>query len=292
MLGVLLCLDGRLSATAQDLGSDAQWGLAQHLFQSGEYYRAITEYKRFAFYFPDDERAPMARLKVVESYVRGEWWEEGIQTAQDLLRETASKELRARTLYFQGVCQLRLARFDEARRAFREVLQVSEDPDLRDRAQYLLGEMSALEEDWEDAAEILNHIEPQSQLYDQAHQGALSIDEHTPLEEKSPLAAGVLAGLLPGAGHLYLGRARDAGLAFSVNAAFTVATIEAVHKDNEALAGGLAAMELLWYAGNIFSAVSSTHKYNRRLRRQLLDEVLLPPAWVMDLPPLGSGAME
>ncbi len=108
----------------------------------------------------------------------------------------------------------------------------------------------------------------------------------TPLPEKSPWMAGLLAAILPGAGHLYSGRTRDAALVFSVNGAFVAATLEAIQKDNHALAGGLAMAELLWYSGNIFSAVGSAHKYNRIVRTQLLDEIRLPAEWVEQLPPL------
>jgi hypothetical protein len=286
VLGSFICLCGIPCVHAQDPNADAQWGLAEHLFEEGEFYRAITEYKRFMYYFPEDARTPIAQVREVESYVRGEWWDEGLRASLDLLSKALSGELRARVLYLQGVSQLHLGLLDEARKTLCDVLEVSQDPIVRDKAYYLIGEIYALKENWGDASKAFKEIEPQSQIYDRACQSDRLISARTPLPEKSPWIAGLLAAILPGAGHLYVGRTRDSGLVFSVNAAFTAATVEAIHKDNAALAGGLAAVELLWYAGNVFSAVGSAHKYNRQKRMQLLREIQLPSAWVLELPPL------
>jgi hypothetical protein len=179
---------------------------------------------------------------------------------------------------------MRLGHLEEARASLEEAIQSSQDPELRGRAQYLIGETHARGAAWEDAARALEGLDARSGLRGQASQAVGWIREHSPPSEKSPWMAGVLAAILPGAGHAYTDRWRDAGLVFSVNSAFTAATLEAIRKENHALAGGMALAELLWYSGNIFSAVGSAHKYNRALSRQLLEELQLPPAF-MELPP-------
>ncbi len=267
-------------------GAKDQWGLAEQFFQGGEYYRAVTEYKRFLYYFPQAPEAQSARLRIVQSYVAGRWYAEGLKAAKDLLERGVSGEPGARVWFLQAVCEMRLGKLADARSSLQEVLRLTQDPEVRGRAQYLLGETHALEEDWEDAARNLESIEPQSALRGRGAQRAQWIRDRTPLPEKSPWMAGLLAAILPGAGHLYSGRTRDAALVFSVNGAFVAATLEAIQKDNHALAGGLAMAELLWYSGNIFSAVGSAHKYNRIVRTQLLDEIRLPAEWVEQLPPL------
>ncbi len=286
ILGLLAWLALPVCTWAQGQEAEGQWGLAQHLMKEGEYYRAITEYKRFLYYFPGSPKADAARLRIIEAYVKGQWWEEGIRKARELLAMEISEEVRARALFFMGVCQIRLGLLGEARESLFEVVRVSKDPELRARAEYLIGETHALQGDWDEAVRLLESITQQSTLGRRGSQRALLVRGRTPLPEKSPWVAGALAAILPGAGHLYTGRYLDAGLVFSVNAAFASATVEAIQRDNLPLAGGLAAAELLWYAGNIFSAVGSAHKYNRALHRELLEEIRLPERTLEELPPL------
>jgi hypothetical protein len=290
---VFLCVAALLSpgvpaAWGQDPHAEAQWGLAEHLFGTNEYYRAITEYKRFLFYFPQDPRSQAAHLRVAEAYVRGQWWRDGQRAAREFVEQGAVGEPRARALFLLAVCQMQLNLPTEARASLEEVVRSSQDAELRGRAQYLVGEIRGRAGEWAEAAKALERVEPRSGLGGMASQGAERIRSETPLPEKSPWVAGALAAVLPGAGHLYADRARDAALVFSVNAAFTAATVEAIRKENYALAGGLAAVELLWYSGNIFSAVGSIHKHNRSLGQPLLETIQLPVEFE-ELPPIGRG---
>jgi hypothetical protein len=90
------------------------------------------------------------------------------------------------------------------------------------------------------------------------------------VSRKSPTTAGILA-VLPGAGHLYCERYRDAGIAFVLNAAFIWGMVEAFRHENYVVGGILTFFELGWYSGNIYSAVSSAHKYNRDKKKEYLD---------------------
>ncbi|OPX40309.1 MAG: hypothetical protein B1H13_07790 [Desulfobacteraceae bacterium 4484_190.3] len=57
--------------------------------------------------------------------------------------------------------------------------------------------------------------------------------------------------------------------AFLVNALFIWAAVESFHNDNNVVGGMLTFLELGWYSGNIYSAVNSAHKYNRKIRNDL-----------------------
>ena len=72
-------------------------------------------------------------------------------------------------------------------------------------------------------------------------------------------------------GHLYSERYRDAAVAFVLNGAFIWGMVEAFQHKNYAVGGILTFFELGWYSGNIYSAVSSAHKYNRNKKKEYLD---------------------
>jgi hypothetical protein len=79
--------------------------------------------------------------------------------------------------------------------------------------------------------------------------------------------------VVPGAGHLYTERPRDALVAFLLNGTFIWAAVE-LFDDEKYVAGGIVTFfELGWYSGNIYSAVSSTHKYNRRVKEEFLQNL-------------------
>jgi|Deesub1362A_J573_1020465.scaffolds.fasta_scaffold00140_7 hypothetical protein len=277
ILFVILC-PPFAGADPQSQAREEQWALAEHLFGSGDYYRAITEYKRFLFYFPEDGRSAAASLRIVESYLRGGWWNEGLQAGHRFLEQGLSQEHEDRLLLMMAFCSLQLGRQEEALGWLRRILDRSRDPQVLGSAQYLMAEAHARAGRWQESQGVLEHIAPGHLLHGRARRAsqALNRGREELLHRKSPWKAGLLAFLLPGAGHLYCGRKRDAFVVFSVNAAFIAATVEAIEKDNPPLAAGMALAELIWYSGNIFSAVGSAHKHNRRLKERLLEEILLP----------------
>lgn len=250
--------------------ADLQWALAENLSGRGEHYRAITEYERFIFYFPRDSRVGLARIRVLESYVAGRWWPEALKAAREVLEDQElSQGFRCRAMELLGICYMRMKDPVKARESFRSALELCAEPADRDRIRLLAAELGAGLRDWEAAAQALEAMEAGG-LPGQAAQEQASRIKRGELssKERSPWTAGVLAGLFPGAGHAYLGRWEDAALVFLVNGAFLGATVEAVQKKEPALAAGMALAELLWYSGNIFSAVSNAHKHNRRLSEQ------------------------
>ena len=66
-----------------------------------------------------------------------------------------------------------------------------------------------------------------------------------------------------GAGHLYCERKRDAFISFLLNGAMIYAAYGAFDHDLDVLGGIITFFELGFCSENIYSAVSSAHKYNR-----------------------------
>ena len=62
-------------------------------------------------------------------------------------------------------------------------------------------------------------------------------------------------------------------MAFALNGAFIWGMVEAFDHKNYVVGGILTFFELGWYSGNIYSAVSSVHKYNRNKKKDYLDRL-------------------
>ena len=100
-----------------------------------------------------------------------------------------------------------------------------------------------------------------------------ALEAVVPVAPKNPWAAGALTAVLPGSGHLYLDRPRDALFSFLSNGLMIAGTVQAFDRGLSGLGVALGFIELGWYTGSIFSAVSLTHAHNKRDRDMRLQAV-------------------
>jgi hypothetical protein len=128
-------------------------------------------------------------------------------------------------------------------------------------------------EEWQRARERLSLVPKDSPLSGSANAIASELLHIDDLPRKSPATAGTLAAILPGAGHLYTERPTDALVAFLLNGAFIFGAIELFRHENYVAGGIVTFFELGWYTGNIYSAVSSAHKYNKRVKEDFIEHL-------------------
>jgi hypothetical protein len=91
--------------------------------------------------------------------------------------------------------------------------------------------------------------------------------------EKSPQLAGVLSGILPGAGHLYVGKSLHALGAFVLNGLFLTGAAYAFHEGLEATAGIVLFFEIGWYLGTINSAMQAARQVNQNARNAFAEHL-------------------
>jgi len=240
------------------LWADADlFSFAKSLAAEGDHYRAITEYKRFLHYYPEDPRAPQAQLAIAKSLLAGKRWQQLDQALVTVWRRypDSSEATAARRLYAEAA-MLRKD-FTEARARCRQLMDDQQiDPQ---QANYQIG-LTFLEEDrLEESLETFSRLDPAR--YPDLQQ---ALNDYQQLPRKSPQLAGTLSALLPGAGQLYCERPRQAAIAFTLNAAFIYGAVEAWNNDDYAVAGLVSLFELGWYGGNIYNAVNNAHRYNHQ----------------------------
>src|SRR5215510_886446 len=236
---------------------------AEQLMREGEYFRAITEYRRFLFYYPDDPRRAMVHFSIGLAFYRGESYAEALQTFQEVTQRYPNTAYGKQAWLWQGESLIRLGQYTTAEQLYTEVTESFPHDRIGQQARYQRAWTLLYRRQWRDAATQLQQVVPDSELYQSAQllaQEAL-IGERLPT--KSPVLAGIFSGLLPGSGQLYNGRVGDALLAFFLNSLFIVGAVEAIHSDAPAVAGILSFFEAGWYAGNVYGAINGAHKYNR-----------------------------
>ena len=246
-----------------------------HLFSEQEYFRAIGEYQRFLFLYPDHPQAQNAALRIVQCYFRGKRWHRALGAVNTFLRDYPQSSLRWEARFLKARTLGELGRGEEARKEYESIIEDQPERPLVAEAWYLIGLSYAKEGRWLEADQALSQVGSEDWFYARAKNVQQIVAEESETKQKNPSLAGLLAALLPGAGHLYCDRPRDAAIAFVFTGAFAWATYEAFNQDHEGVGVGLGLITAAFYGGNIYSAVNVAHKYNDR-EEQRQQERLAP----------------
>ncbi|MGD8434607.1 MAG: tetratricopeptide repeat protein [Syntrophobacterales bacterium] len=241
---------------------------AHHLFSEQEYFRAIGEYQRFLFLYPDHPQAQNAALRIVQCYFRGKRWQQALEAVNAFLRDYPQSSLRWEARFLKARTLDNLSRGEEARKEYGAIIEDQPGRPLVAEAWYLIGLSYAKEGRWLEADQALSQVGSEDLFYARAQKVQQIVAEESEARRKDPALAGFLAALVPGAGHLYCDRPRDAAIAFVFTGAFAWATYEAFNQDHEGAGVVLALITAAFYGGNIYSAANVAHKYNDRQERR------------------------
>jgi tetratricopeptide (TPR) repeat protein len=251
---------------------EIQFRFAEQYFEKGEYYRAIGEYERFIYFFPDSPQLELVQYKIGLSYLKGERYHRAIEVFEKVIDEYQDTEYALKAYLGKSKAYVLLGRYDTALTSLNNLITIAPDQEIRDEAYYRKGWVYLEMGLWERARESFEEISDQNRDRYPIESLGHEIESKTPLKQKNPTAAGVLA-IVPGAGHLYCERPRDALISFLLNGALIYAAYEAFDEDLEGLGVVITFFELGFYAGNIYSAVSSAHKYNRDAKERFLNQL-------------------
>jgi len=254
---------------------ELQLGLAEMFMVEGEYYRAITEYKKFLYFFPDAEHTGYVQLQIGMAYYHGGECPQAIDAFSKVRQHYPSGQFAAAAFY-EGVCRSRLKNFQAAQDSFARV--IAYDPASPQAADALAGmSLSAIDrEDWEGSRQTLQRL---ADNYPDLPRGAAARDALPLLEEvadrprKSPVVAGTMSALIPGSGQAYAGRYRDGLTAFLINGLFIAGTAVAIDQGNYATAAVVGGIGLPFYLGNIYGAANAANLWNLSLHRDLRDRL-------------------
>jgi TM2 domain-containing membrane protein YozV len=245
-------------------GPESVFAFADSLENSGDYYRAITEYRRLAFHWPGHPLATESRFRIGRAYLLGNDPGQASLEFQELLAETlpVNDHLRiryalAKALFISG--KWRLADH-QLRHLEQQVRQQIEPPLLYSRLWCYLkpGDIQSALSFWQDVIRDHSGEElPQKQTILQQLQ-TLSTSPR-----KNPRLAGFLSAIIPGLGQAYCGRPRNALVSFLVNSLFIGAIAVAIDQDHYETAAVIGFFELGFYSANIYNAINDAHKVNR-----------------------------
>jgi len=272
ILVILTILSVTSPCLAQAEEEKSQLGFAHHLFDRGHYYQAVTEYERFIYYNPDHPSVPEARLKIAFCYQRGEQYDKAIELFRLLADEYHDQAVGKEAAFNVGQSFLLNEDYAQALIEFNSFVKDNPDSPLADKAQWSSAWTAIYLEDYASAQEHLLCVRKNSNYRKPSRELASALEELPHLPRKSPFLAGFLAAVVPGAGHLYTGKKKQALFTFFTNALLAFGTYEAFSNDLYTAGGFLSLFSLNYYSGNIFGALNSTHIYNKNVTEAYLEQ--------------------
>ncbi|MEZ4460249.1 MAG: hypothetical protein R3E66_11090 [bacterium] len=258
------------SVSPSELGAyEAQIGLK--LFDEGDDYRAVTALKRFRILDP--------RGEFIASLIIGEIYRRNVKPEQAVgefgRAESAAPDQESRL--WSGIVKnatmcVPLSYYLVCARGLRELAKQPLSARQRDLVAYqqLYTDVVLRQPIDGTRANVLSDAELKKHALAVIAADA-AFDE---LGTKSPALAGVLSGVLPGAGQLYNGRPIDAVIGFvlvGLSAAGTWYAWEELDSIPVTVLGG--AITLGFYSGTIVNAVVDAHRINAELYRQFFKDL-------------------
>jgi tetratricopeptide (TPR) repeat protein len=256
---------------AGEMSAEKMLSFADSLFERGDYYRAITEYERVIFFYPDHELAKAARFQIARSYLKGDRLDQAIERLKALSMDLPNEAIGRKASFMLGEAYYQKREYSRAADYFESYIETYPGDERVDAARIRIGWSYLRQGKWQQAGEEFAKLPSDSPLHTQAEGLIEGAQDYPGIPTKSPTLAGGLSAVLPGAGQLYVNRPGDALVSFLLNGAFIWATVEAFQNDNDVTGGILLFFESGWYLGNIYNAVNGAHKYNRRNEQKFLD---------------------
>ncbi len=254
------------------LDADQQYQYAEICFARGDYETATGEFKRFMHFFPEDTRVEKAMFAIAMSDYHRERYQEAIAAFTDVKDRFPNTPLSIRATFMMSDCYLRLKDTGNAIITLHNLLEQTDDADVRDQAHNAMGWIYIERGEFEKARAVFQKIGLKNQTRYAVDMLSEELEKDVLIPWKNPQAAGFLS-ILPGGGYLYCERYQDALVAFLLNGALILASWQAFDQGNPALGSVIAAVEFGFYAGNIYGGIASAHKYNDQKTHDFIESL-------------------
>jgi tetratricopeptide (TPR) repeat protein len=281
LLIMLLFLPATLHATQPGLvlTDDLLLKLGDAFVTEGDYYRAITEYKKLLILFADSPQADTALFNIGMAYYQGEEYEPAVRSFATLRTRYPRSRHVAQAAYQQGLSLVKLHQPEKAAEAFAAATVPA--PRKSNEIRTASFGMAIAAFDQHDLVASRLTLErfvqqnPQNRGVPQAKEAMALLDQNQYQSTKSPLLAGTLSALVPGSGHIYAGRYGDGITSLLLNGLFIAGTVVAIQQENYAVAGVTGLIGLPFYIGNIYGGVNAATKWNLGIKKDLRGKLTL-----------------
>ena len=258
------------------LTDDVQLKVADAFMAEGEFYRAITEFKKFLILFPDSDKADYALFTIGVAYYKGEEYAAAARTLASLQEKYPESANLLQARYLEGLSFWKLKDHEKARATFEALADRYPESEYAPRA-LVASSLVALDADRagisRDGLERFVRQYPDDPRVENVREAMALLDEYQDLPQKSPVLAGVMSAIIPGSGYMYAGHYGDGITAFLINGLFIAGTITGINQENYAVGAIVGGIGLPFYFGNIYGSANAAKKWNLGVRDQLRNKI-------------------
>ncbi len=279
MKTILLLLTLTISFAAADelvLDDTSQLDFAETLLNRGEFFKAVLEFERLIYFFPESPLADEAAFGVALAYDGAGAYEVAADSLRQFLFDHNDSSLVPEVRLLLGRSLALAGRYEDSRITLSEL--ASEEPPLPSspRAGLLHG-LTSLPL-WElDQAERSFRLTAQAFPDDPAGLLANNLVSITAkraeLPVLSPFVAGLSSAILPGLGQVLAGEFWDGVMALTTNALWVGMTWWAASNEETPTAVVTGLLGFSFYLGNIYNASHAAEEFNRRAVASLTAEI-------------------
>ena len=260
---LLLLLMNSTSIAENDL-----LALGDHLYNMEYYDAAITEYKRFIFFHPDDTRVAETYYDIGLAYRAQGLWEEAIVAMRNSMLHATTEDQKSEFQINLAVTLIASKNYDLAQLELIKVLLRDPNLALDKRVLFLRAVAYVYQFRWKEAREVLQEYTTDEKL------GTL-FDKAVNLPIKSTRVAKVLSAIIPGAGQVYTGDWRGGLNAFFLNGIIGFVAVDAALDQHYADAAFWTYFIFMrYYQGNFYRAETAVQAFNREVAQRAADDIL------------------
>lgn len=250
---------------------------ADHLYEQGDYLRAVGEYQRYLFSQPQESEK--IRYKIALCYRFGGKPEQAIRIFETFLQGSSDSKLASSAYYQIGVSYFLTEQFEKTAKYLDTSLPRITDDRYRAESQQLIGLSYLMLKQWLAAEEKFKVLQKSDVFVvrERASVYGKYAVQGTQLPTRSPFVAGFFSAVIPGTGRLYTGSIGDA-----LTSLFTVGitgwqAYDGFRRDGLSSVKGwtLGTLSGIFYVGNIYGSVISASVYNRYVAEEFLATLLI-----------------
>lgn len=244
-------------------GRPTEFDFGMNLFQARDYYRAITAFKRHAFYVTDSTaRAITSYMIPLSEYAAGRFGDAAAEF-DAYSRTAAPGRLREASEFYQGRCWDLLGQHEAAQVVLRRTNFT--DPELYERATFAAGWSELMAGEWADAG---NSMRRYGELFPDGPNSKLASRiarelSMTPCFEQKRVAWGAMLSIVPGGGQLYAGRPLDALNSSLIIGASTLLAIRGAKENSSTTLTLGSIIAATFYIANLYGGANAVAVHNR-----------------------------
>lgn len=248
---------------------------AEHYYNNGEYYNAITESMRYQHLYPKGDLYPSSMILMGKAYYSGGNSDRALGVFTDCYDRFTKERQGEEGLYYSGIVRILSGSYYFGARTFQEYNFVYKGGIFYEDSVFNLCRARALAENYDDALRLTGEYKklfPQGRFSSEADRLTVMINEEKNREKKNPLFAGLSSAVIPGSGYFYTGNYRLGVISFVTNGALLFLAYDGYRRDNTFQMIFFSVIEFSFYNYSIVGSIKSAQEYNdgSRFRREVL----------------------